>query len=203
MSKPFSEACESNKGPILSVISEYFDDGITVLEIGSYTTQHVQFFAEKMPGVTWQPSDTPENLPIVNAGLEGAMRDNILPPLGLDVRDGRWPLNMAEGIFSANTLHIMPAPFMKSFFRGAGAVLAPQGYLCVYGPFNYKGEYTSESNARFDNWLKIQNPDSGIRDFEKANALAMGAGMTLVADHDMPANNRLLVWQKMLNYFPV
>lgn len=203
MSKPFSQACENNKASILSVIGKYFRDGITVLEIGSYTTQHVQYFAEKMPAVTWQPSDTPDSMPLVEAGLEGVKQYNILPPLTLDVRDRRWPLDMAEGIFSANTLHIMAEADMGPFFRGAGVVLAPHGYLCVYGPFKYGGDYTSESNARFDAWLKSDNPDSGIKDFEAANTLATNAGMALVADHDMPANNRLLVWEKRLNYFPV
>jgi hypothetical protein len=203
MSKPFSEACENNKSPILAVISDYFNKGIIVLEIGSYTTQHVQYFAEHLPGVTWQPSDTPENMPLVTAGLEGVERENILPPLTLDVCDKRWPLTMAEGIFSANTLHIMPEADVARFFRGAGVVLAPQAYLCVYGPFKYNGQYTSDSNARFDDLLKSQDPTSGIRDFETVNALAYKSGMTLVADHAMPANNQLLVWQKMLGYFPV
>jgi cyclopropane fatty-acyl-phospholipid synthase-like methyltransferase len=203
MSKPHSEACENNKAPILSVISRYFEKGMTVLEIGSYTTQHVQYFAEKLPGITWQPSDTPENMPTVKAGLKDAAQDNILPPLTLDVGDGRWPLTMVEGIFSANTLHIMPEKLIARFFRGAGRVLAPEGCLCVYGPFKYGGRYTSESNQRFDNWLKTQDSVSGIRDFEQVNTLAISAGMALVEDHDMPANNQLLVWRKVLNYFPV
>jgi len=203
MSKPFSEACENNKVPILGVISHYFSKGITVLEIGSMTAQHVQFFAEKLPEVTWQPSETAEHMKTLQAGLEGVELDNILPPIQLDVTDAIWPLTMAEGIFSANTLHIMPESAVARFFRGASVVMAPEAYLCVYGPFNYGGEYTSESNARFDNWLKIENPASGIRDFELVNALAAKESMTLVADHEMPANNRLLVWQKMANYFPV
>jgi hypothetical protein len=203
MSKPFSEACENNKAPILSVISEVFRTGTTVLEIGSYTTQHVQYFAEKLPGITWQPSDTKENLAIVKAGLEGVALENILSPVDLDVRDERWPITMAEGIFSANTLHIMPEYKIPYFFRGASMILAPRSCLCVYGPFKYEGKYTSASNEKFDNWLKTQDPASGIRDFEQMNSLAISAGMVLVADHDMPANNQLLVWQKVLNYFPV
>ncbi len=203
MSKPFSEACENNKAPILAIISKYFKPGKKILEIGSYTTQHVQYFAEKMPEVYWQPSDISENVPIMLAGLEDAQRDNIRQPVSLDVCDERWSVTNADGIFSANTLHIMPESRMPRFFHGAGAILAPHGYLCVYGPFKYGGDFTSESNARFDSWLKIQDADSGIRDFEQADALASNAGLALIADHAMPANNQLLVWQKMLNYFPV
>ena len=202
-SKPFSQACENNKAPILAVIKTLFRKGITVLEIGSYTTQHVQYFAEHMPQVTWQPSDIPANMHLVEAGLEGVTLKNILPPVSLDVSDRRWPVSMAEGIFSANTLHIMNDQQMADFFRGTGVILAPQEYLCVYGPFRYGGKYTSDSNARFDERLKSEDPKSGIKDFEVANSLASNAGMSLVADHAMPANNQLLVWEKRLNYFPV
>jgi hypothetical protein len=74
---------------------------------------------------------------------------------------------------------------------------APMGHrLCIYGPFNYGGEYTSASNAHFDQWLAQRDPASAIREFEAVDALANGAGYQLHADHAMPANNRLLVWHK-------
>ena len=197
MTKPFSQACENNKAPILAVIERYFRDGDTVLEVGSYTTQHIRFFATKLPGVTWQPSDTPESMPLVSAGLEGVSLANILPPLALDVTQEQWPVAGVDGIFSANTLHIMPEANMAYFFRGAGRVLNPGGTLCVYGPFKYAGEYTSESNAGFQEWLRARDPDSGIRDFEAADALARKAGLNFVEDHAMPANNQLIAWRKM------
>ena len=70
------------------------------------------------------------------------------------------------------------------------------GKLCIYGPFNYDGEFTSESNAEFDNWLKVKNPNSGIRDFEWICELANQAKLELTHDHTMPANNRLLAFIK-------
>jgi hypothetical protein len=197
MAIPFSQACENNKALIVSVISQYFLPGITVLEIGSYTTQHVKFFAQQLPEVTWQPSDTPENLTTVQAGLASKALPNILPPVALDVSQVKWPVEQAEGIFSANTLHIMSEPYVACFFRGAGKILQPQSCLCVYGPFKYEGNYTSDSNARFQDWLQDRDPASGIRDFETVDALAKEAGLELVADHVMPANNQLLVWQKI------
>jgi hypothetical protein len=36
----------------------------------------------------------------------------------------------------------------------------------------------------------------GIRDFEAVAELADNAGLSLLADHAMPANNRTLVWQR-------
>jgi len=99
-------------------------------------------------------------------------------------------------VFSANTLHIMSWPEVERFFAGVGAVLEPGGVLVVYGPFNYGGAFTSDSNARFDGWLKQRDPASGVRDFEAVNAQALAQGLVLQQDIAMPANNRSLVWHK-------
>ena len=84
----------------------------------------------------------------------------------------------------------------QAMFAGLKDRLANSAVVCLYGPFNYAGQYTSESNARFDQWLKARDPRSGIRDFEAVNALAETAGLTLHNDHTMPANNRTLCWRK-------
>ena len=85
---------------------------------------------------------------------------------------------------------------VEKLFVGISEVLQERGTLCLYGPFNYNGEYTSESNARFDGWLKARDPESGVRDFEAIDQLAIDAGMSLKKDYEMPANNRLLVWTR-------
>ena len=82
-------------------------------------------------------------------------------------------------------------------FAGVGRVLQSGGVFCLYGPFNYGGQYTSDSNARFDQWLAQQNPQSAIRHFESVHELAGAAGFDLQSDNTMPANNRLLVWQRL------
>lgn len=199
MSKPFSQACENNKDPILAVIGRVFRPGDRVLEIGTYTAQHACHFAANLPGVTWLPSDAPASMAVVEAALAYPHPDNILTPIALDVADPVWPLDSVDGVFSANTLHIMSADHVSHFFRGVGEVLKPGGVLCVYGPFKYDGRYTSDSNASFDLWLKDRDPVSGIRDIETVNALAAKAGLHPEADHAMPANNRLLVWKKTEN----
>ena len=81
-------------------------------------------------------------------------------------------------------------------FSGVGRVLEVEGVFCLYGAFNYRGDYTSESNARFDRWLRARDPSSGIRDFEALDELARKAGMRLERDHEMPAHNRMLVWSR-------
>jgi len=196
MSKPFSQACENNKQYILEKLGQAFASGSIVLEIGSLTAQHVCFFAEQLPDIHWQPSDTPANLPVVLEGMADCALPNIAAPLALDVAQQPWPIGMVDGIFSANTLHIMPYEHVELFFRGAGQVLRSGARLCVYGPFKYAGDFTTASNARFDEWLKQRDPQSGVRDFEQVNAWAAAAGLQLLADHPMPANNQLLVWEK-------
>lgn len=196
MDKPFSQSCENNKEPILSVLKEAFRDASLVLEIGSGTGQHAVHFARNMPHLTWQPSDMPENIPGMKLWFEEANLPNIKEPIVLNVADALWPIEEADAMFSANTLHILGESQIECMFEGIGLRLAPGGTLCIYGPFNYDGKYTSESNERFDAWLKEQDSKSGIRDFEWVNSLAEKAGLKLVHDHVMPANNRLLGWRK-------
>ena len=185
--RPFSESSERNRAPILAILKRVFKDRKKVLEIGSGTGQHAAYFAPELPHLVWQASDVAENLPDI--------REWVLdpPPIELDM-DKPWPALDVDAVFSANTCHIMSWPQVERMFAGIGR-LRPQVFA-LYGPFNYKGRHTSESNARFDAMLRGRDPQSGIRDFEKIDALARAAGLTLCEDNEMPANNRLLVFQK-------
>ena len=196
--KPYSEACERNKTPILAVLREVFKDMTRVLEIGSGTGQHAVFFAAELPHLVWQPSDRAENLSGIQRWLDEVALPNIKPPLTLDVTMDDWPVddNGVDGVFSANTAHIMGWSEVECFIAGVGRVLAPGGHFCLYGPFRYQGRHTSDSNARFDTSLRLHDPRMGVRDFEAVDALARQAGLKPLADHPLPANNRLLVWQK-------
>jgi hypothetical protein len=200
-SKTFSQASENNKNPILQIIRRVFIRSETVWEIGSGTGQHACFFASQLPHLFWQPTDRTENLPGINLWLTEAKLDNIKPPLALDVNDPVWPCANIEAIFTANTLHIMSAAEMEILFQKLAIYLAANATMCIYGPFNYGGQFTSDSNARFDNWLKQQNPLSGIRDFEQVCDLASAIGLTLIDDHETPANNRLLIFQRRQGEF--
>jgi hypothetical protein len=114
----------------------------------------------------------------------------------LDVRQAVWPLRSVDAMFTANTLHIMSWPEVMALYRGLGGVLAPGGVLCVYGPFRYHGRYTSDSNREFDRMLQERDPNSGLRDIREVTTLAEEYGLRLDADHDLPANNRLLIFTK-------
>jgi cyclopropane fatty-acyl-phospholipid synthase-like methyltransferase len=192
---PSSEACERNKDPILGILRGAFASTRQVLEIGSGTGQHAVYFARHLPKLRWQPSETDENLGMLRARVELEGSANLAPPVRLDVRAHPWPVVGFDGVFSANTLHIISWEAVCDFFHGVGAQLTSPGVLCIYGPFRYAGRYTSESNAAFDRFLQERDPASGIRDFEAVDALARQEGLELDGDHDMPAHNRTLVWR--------
>lgn len=194
MEKPFSQSSENNKDYILNVLKEAFQDTNSVLEIGSGTGQHAVHFARNLPHLNWQPSDIEINLPGIGLWLYESELPNIKEPVSLDVNKLPWEVGKFEGLFTANTLHIIAKAEIENFFQGIAQVLKDHGTLCIYGPFNYDGKYTSPSNERFDGWLYRQNPKSAIRDFEWVNSLAENVGLVLTQDHEMPANNRLLEW---------
>jgi cyclopropane fatty-acyl-phospholipid synthase-like methyltransferase len=193
--KPRAPACDRNRDPILEMLKVHFADRREVLEIGSGTGQHAVYFAEALPHLTWQPSDLAQQLPGIRLWIEEAGLPNLAAPLALDV-NGTWPSARFDAAFSANTLHIMSPQEVARFFGGLGRVLAENGVLAVYGPFNYGGRFTSESNAAFDGSLRAQSAAMGIRDFEAIDALARAIGLELVEDRAMPANNRTLVWRR-------
>jgi len=196
MNKPYSESCDQNRDPILSVIKPLLKDKQSVLEVGSGTGQHAVYFAQHLPHLTWQPSDQKTCLEGIYLWMHEAQLVNVKSPLEFNVTQPKWPEIRVDVIFSANTLHIMHWHEVEAFFAGIKDRLNTNGLLIVYGPFNYNNQYTSESNARFDAWLKARDPHSGIRQFEQLNELAKDQGLSLLEDYAMPANNRILCWMK-------
>ncbi|HSG52212.1 MAG TPA: DUF938 domain-containing protein, partial [Rheinheimera sp.] len=192
----FSQACENNKGPILSVLRQVFANSQHVLEIGSGTGQHAVHFAAGLPHLSWQPSDQPMYLPDLSTRVSRSVKDltlvNLLAPLALDIRQQQLTDRRFDAVFSANTLHIMNWPVVQQLFARLPMLTTDNAKLCIYGPFNYNGAFTSSSNAAFDANLKSRDSTMGIRDIEAVLALAAEAGFMLENDHEMPANNRLL-----------
>lgn len=201
---PFSAAAENNKRPILQILKSAFGGCTRVLEIASGTGQHSVFFAEQLPHLDWRPSDLAEILPAIDQRIVAADTDlpNLLSPIELDISDLPWPVSPADyedaydGIFTANSLHIISWDLVEDFFEGVDGTLKPGGVLCIYGPFKYNGAFTTVSNETFDKNLKERDPQSGVRDFEAVDELARKIGLTLQSDHAMPANNQLLVWRR-------
>jgi cyclopropane fatty-acyl-phospholipid synthase-like methyltransferase len=192
--KPDAPSCHRNRDVILALLLDHFADRERVLEIGSGTGQHAVYFGAAMPQLIWQTSERAEHHDGIRAWLDEAALPNVLAPIELDVT-GEWPAMRYDGFFTANTLHIMSAAAVEQLFAALPAVMQAGAKFAVYGPFNYGGRFTSDSNCDFDDWLKARDPLSGIRDFEWVDALAQRAGFTLIEDRAMPANNRGLVWQ--------
>jgi cyclopropane fatty-acyl-phospholipid synthase-like methyltransferase len=191
--RPFAQAAEENKQAILDALRPYLKG--RVLEIGSGTGQHAVYFASQIAELHWQTSDLETCLGAIRAWIDDAGLDNLSPPLPLDVL-GSWPAGLYDTVYTANTFHIMDDHAVARCIEACGACLQPQGHLAVYGPFNYHGDFTSDSNARFDAMLKSTGQGGGIKDFEWLDQLARQAGMVLEADIEMPKNNRSLVWKK-------
>ena len=194
-----SDACERNKGPILEVLRGAFAGCASIVEIGSGTGQHAVHFANEMPWLVWQPTGRADEMPDLRKRIVYEGPKNLRAPVELDVTQPPWDVRRTDGVFTANTLHIMSWPEVEAFFVNLPAILKPAAVLAIYGPFRYADKYTSESNASFDEMLRARNPASGIRDFEAVDALARGIGFVLQADHRMPANNQTLVWKLPLS----
>lgn len=198
MEKPFSAACERNREPILEVMKQYNLYEGRLLEIGSGTGQHAVFFAKHFPKLHWVCSDVKGNHAGIKEWLKEAQLSNIHGPetlmVGKDDFPGKRPFDY---VFSSNTLHIMSWKEDKALFKLLGKRLRETCLVFFYGPFNYKGQYTSESNAAFDIWLKERNPQSAIRNFEDVEKAMVKNGFKLLNDHEMPANNRLLVFERL------
>ncbi len=146
--------------------------------------------------LTWYPTEQLAYLADLTERVKLEGPRNLRVPTLLDVRQAVWPVRDVDAIFTANTLHIMSWPEVMALFKGIGGILEPGGVICIYGPFRYAERYTSESNREFDRMLQERDPESGLRDIQAISLLAEQYGLRLDADHDLPANNRLLVFTR-------
>ncbi len=196
MDLPQSPACERNKEPILAVLKQYLPLG-EVLEIGHGTGQHAVYFSNNLE-VTWYPADMEENNWMMTERLKRIECKNIQTPLPLTI--GLKPIGeqinrQFDSIFSANTFHIMDEIHAYELCENLHQILKRGGRFFLYGPFKFEGEFTSESNSRFDQQLKSNNPNMGIRDFEKIVEKLSLKNIHFKKRHNLPANNQLLIFQ--------
>jgi SAM-dependent methyltransferase len=193
----YAAAAERNREPILAVLRRVLPATGLVLEIASGTGQHAAFFAAALPGLRWQPSDPlPAHRDSIRAWAAAAGVDNLAEPLDLDVERPPWPIDRADAIVNINMIHIAPWPAAIALFEGAARVLSPSGVLCLYGPFKRDGRHTAESNQRFDERLRAEDPRWGVRDQGDVAAIASAAGFGAPEVVAMPANNFSLVFRR-------
>lgn len=199
-SDPAFAAADRNKDAILEVLRELLPDTGTVLEVASGGGQHVLHFSAALPGLNWQPSDRdPGLVAALDTDVAAAARDNLLPPLQIDVSAADWVSRVAspvDAIISANMIHIAPWQACVGLFRGAAELLGPDGLLFFYGPFIVDGAYTSSGNEAFDRSLRGQNPDWGLRSLDAMRELARTYEFDLARTIDMPVHNLAVVFQR-------
>lgn len=193
-----SAAAERNKEPIVQQLRLLLPPNAAVLEIASGTGQHVAHFAAALPASGWQPTDSnPDNLPLIQARIDGLSTAQVAAPLRLDVHQSDWGLNTQfDAVLAINLIHIAPWSATDALISGALRALKPEGarLLILYGPFKREGLHTAPSNAEFDRSLQQRNPAWGLRDLGTVTQRAVAHGLRLQRVQEMPANNLLVVF---------
>ncbi|HLL12504.1 MAG TPA: DUF938 domain-containing protein [Rubrivivax sp.] len=193
-----SPAAERNRAAILAELQRVLPKSGTMLEIAAGSGQHAAHFAAALPQWRWLPTDgDARSLPSISAWCEGLV--NVLPPLRLDVLASEWhgvPAQV-DAIYCANMLHIAPWTTCAALLQGAGRLLSAEGLLLLYGPYIVDGEPTAASNLAFDADLRARDTRWGLRRLADVLAEAAGAGLQLRRRVSMPANNLLLVLDRM------
>ncbi len=211
--RKYAPATERNREPILEVLKRVLPPSGTVLEVASGTGEHAIFFAPRLSPRRWLPSDpNPQLRASIAAWRTHNPADNLYPPVDLDVSALVWPIETGastEGlnlydfnasplvaIVNINMIHISPWSACLGLMAGASRLLPPGGILYLYGPFKQGRKHTSPSNLAFDEALRVQNPDWGVRDLEQVEAAASTQNLTMLETYQMPANNLSVVFQR-------
>lgn len=191
--KRHAPATERNREPIAAVLAEVLPEAGLVLEVASGTGEHIAAFAERFPGLEWQPSD-PD--PDARASIAEWCEDlsNVPPPLTIDAASADWPVARADAILCINMVHISPWAATLGLMAAAARLLPAGAPLILYGPYRQKGVPTAPSNEQFELWLKEKSPEFGLRHVEDVTEAAKG--LTLERIFEMPANNLILVYRR-------
>jgi SAM-dependent methyltransferase len=186
-----------NRQPILEVLARALPSRSLVLEIASGSGEHAVFFAGNLPSLAWQPTDADDDaLASIAAHRAAAGLPNLLEPLRLNAAAERWPIERADALVCNNMIHIAPWRITEGLMAGAGRSLPAGGILYLYGPYRIDGRHTASSNEDFDAWLRVQNPEWGIRDLADVTALARRHGLDLTETVAMPANNLSVIFRR-------
>jgi hypothetical protein len=199
--RQYAPATQRNREPILEVLLRVLPPSGNILEIASGTGEHAIFLAPRLSPRQWIPSDSnPLAIASINAWREYYPADNVHPPLEIDVRESVWSVEekniSVDAIANINMIHISPWSACLGLMAGANRLLPSDGILYLYGPFKRDGEHTAPSNLAFDESLRAQNPEWGVRNLEDVVGVANAQGLTLLEIVQMPANNLSVVFQR-------
>lgn len=190
-------ATQRNRDPILSVLARILPPTGVVLEIASGSGEHAAYFAARLPGIVWQPSDRePALLSSIRAHAATSVAANIRPPALLDVDSEPWPIAQADAMVAINMIHVAPWSDCVALLRGAARILPARAPLFLYGPFKRAGRHTAASNEAFDRSLRAQDARWGIRDLDEIAEAAEIHGLYLGEAIEMPANNLGVVFRR-------
>lgn len=210
--RQYAPATQRNREPILEVLLQVLPPKGTVLEVSSGTGEHAVFFARRLQPRKWIPSDpNPVARASITAWQKHCPADNLYPAIALDACDRIWAVEQDElpeplqdidfhrnpivAIVNINTIHIAPWSACLGLMAGARRILPSGGILYLYGPFKQAGKHTAASNADFDQSLRTQNPEWGVRDLEDVVAEAQAQQLSLVKTYTVPANNLSVIFQ--------
>lgn len=195
---PASPSSARNREPLLAALRQWLPETGVVVEIASGLGEHAAWFAQALPGITWQPTDQSEEArAILTARQAEAGLANLLPPLGLDAAaPDLWPAGRADAMVCINMIHISPWSATQGLMAGAERLLPADAPLCLYGPYIEADVETAPSNLAFDADLKRRDPAWGLRDLDAVKALAGEHGLLFQERVAMPANNLCLLFRR-------
>lgn len=202
MTDPFAHlarnpAADNNKQYILDTLLRLNLLKGKVVEIGSGPGQHGIHFCQQALDLTWQPTEVESKLPLTFQWYDISQKQgltNYLKPVAFHI--GRDLLTASEFdlVYSANVLHIISEELAQHLIKQLVQTMSQGQKLVCYGPFKQKGEYTSDSNRDFDQWL-FSEGYGGMQDLEDIPNWSDGE-LSLVEVVSMPANNFIVVYQK-------
>jgi hypothetical protein len=206
----FAPATQRNREPILEVLQQVLPKQGLILEIASGSGEHAIFFAPQLAPCYWLPSDRDStSLDSIRAWQQQHPAANLLAPISLEVSQPDWsgvvqhrlkqhPLIDVPmmAIVNINMIHISPWSATLGLMAGAEAVLPVGGVLYLYGPYKKDGVHTAPSNEAFDEMLRSQNPDWGVRNLEDVIEVAANHQLHWRNTIAMPANNFSVVFER-------
>ncbi|XP_029913751.1 methyltransferase-like 26 B [Myripristis murdjan] len=202
-----SPLAERNWAGLCSVLEDVLEDQshreLFAVELGSGTGQHVIHFSQKIPFITWQPSDIKEEArDSIKAYIMATKAKTVLQPVHLDASEPweKWaglPRNSCDVVIAINLLQYSSFKTAEGVFNGSGQILKQSGLLLIYGVFAINGTITPSCNEDLDAELRNMNPEWGLPDIDVLRQLAYGNGLRMERMIEMEEYNKLLIFRKL------
>lgn len=194
--KLIAPAATRNAEVLSDLVARWAPPQGQALEIASGTGQHVCAFAQRLPELSWQPTeiDAERRRSIDAYGID---QPNILPALHLDATQSGWHRRFApkDMIVLINLLHLISWEETRTLVSETAKALSPEGCFILYGPFKRDGVLTSDGDKRFHDALVRQDPEVGYKNDADIRQLFLEASLALAEMTEMPANNLAFIAQ--------